>query len=46
MQVMLLQVKVYFRSHILERPSIGEYWIISGVPVLPENVTFTFFRKC
>ena len=30
--------KVYFRSQILERPSIGEYWNISGVPVLPENV--------
>ena len=28
--------KVYFRSQILERPSIGEYWNISGVPVLPE----------
>ena len=36
--------KVYFRSQILERPSIGEYWNISGVPVLPENVIFTFFR--
>ena len=30
--------KVYFRSQILERPSIGEYWNIFGVPVLPENV--------
>ena len=29
--------KVYFRSQILERPSIGEYWNISGVPVLPEK---------
>ena len=38
--------KVYFRSQILERPSIGEYWNISGVPVLSENVTFTFFRTC
>ena len=38
--------KVNFRSQILERPSIGEYWNISGVPVLPENVTFTFFRTC
>ena len=38
--------KVYFRSQILERPSIGEYWNISGVPVLPENVIFTFFRTC
>ena len=28
--------KVYFRSQILERPSIGEYWNIFGVPVLPE----------
>ena len=38
--------KVYFRSQILERPSIGEYWNISGVPVLPENVIFTFLRTC
>ena len=38
--------KVYFRSQILERPSIGKYWNISGVPVLPENVIFTFFRMC
>ena len=38
--------KVYFRSQILERPSIGEYWNISGVPVLPENVIFTSFRTC
>ena len=38
--------KVYFRSQILERPSIGEYWNISGVPVLPENVVFTSFRMC
>ena len=38
--------KVYFRSQILERPSIGEYWNISGVSVLSENVTFTFFRTC
>ena len=38
--------KVYFRSQILERPSIVEYWNISGVPVLPENVIFTFFRTC
>ena len=29
--------KVYFRSQILERASIGEYWNISGVPVLPQN---------
>ena len=26
--------KVYFRSQILERPSIDEYWNISGLPVL------------
>ena len=38
--------KVYFRSQILERPSIGEYWKISCVPVLPENVIFTFFWMC
>ena len=38
--------KVNFRSQILERPSIGEYWNISGVPVLPENVIFTSFRTC
>ena len=38
--------KVYFRSQILGRPSIGEYWNIFGVPVLPENVIFTFFRAC
>ena len=38
--------KVYFRSQILERPSIGEYWNISSVPVLPENVIFTFFKTC
>ena len=30
--------KVYFRSQILECPSIGEYWNIFGIPVLPENV--------
>ena len=38
--------KVYFRSQILERSSIGKYWNISGVPVLPGNVIFTFFRTC
>ena len=38
--------KVNFRSQILERPSIGEYWNILGIPVLPENVIFTFFRMC
>ena len=32
--------KIYFRSQILERPSIGEYWNIFGVPVLPENVIY------
>ena len=38
--------KVYFRSQILELPSIGEYWNISCIPVLPENVIFTYFRTC
>ena len=38
--------KVYFRSQILERPSIAEYWDIFDVPVLPKNVIFTFCRKC
>ena len=38
--------KVYFRSQILEHPSIGEYWNIFCVPVLPENVIFAFFRTC
>ena len=38
--------KVYFRSQILERPSIDEYWNIFGVPVLPENVILTFLRTC
>ena len=38
--------KVYFRSQILECPSIGQYWNIFGVPVLPENVILTFFRTC
>ena len=38
--------KVYLRSQILERPSIGQYWNIFGVPVLPENVIFTFFKTC
>ena len=42
---MLLE-KVYFRSQILVRPSIGEYWNIFRVPVLPENVICTFFRTC
>ena len=44
MQVVSKKVwkKVYFRSQILERPSIGGYWNISGVPVLPENVVFMF----
>ena len=43
---MQVSEKVYFRSQILVHPSIGEYWNISGVPVLPENVIFTFFRTC
>ena len=30
----------------LESPSIGEYWNISGVLVLPKNVIFVFFRTC
>ena len=38
--------KVYLRSQILECPSIGQYWNIFGVPVLPENVILTFFRTC
>ena len=38
--------KVHFRSQILECPSIGEYWNISGVPVLPENVILMFFKMC
>ena len=38
--------KVYLRSQILECLSIGEYWNISGVPVLPENVIFMFFIMC
>ena len=37
--------KVYFRSQILECPSIGEYWNIFGVQVLPENVLFTFLKR-
>ena len=40
-----IEEKVYFKSQILERPSIGEYWNIYGVPVLPENVIFTFFLE-
>ena len=39
-----IREKVYFRSQILERPSIGEYWNIFGVPELPENVIFMFFK--
>ena len=38
--------KVYFRSQILERPRIGEYWNIFGVPVLNENVISIFYRTC
>ena len=30
----LIPEKVYFRSQILEHPSIGEYWNIFGVLVL------------
>ena len=45
-QALRLWEKVNFRSQILERPSIGEYWNISGVPVLSGNVIFTFFRTC
>ena len=37
--------KVYFRSQILERSNIGEYWNIYGVPVLPENVIFMFLER-
>ena len=37
--------KVNFRSQILVRPGI-EYWNIFVVTVLPEIVTFTFFRTC
>ena len=42
----VLLENIYIRSQILECPSIGQYWNISGVPVLAENVIFTFFRKC
>ena len=38
--------KVYFRSQILERPSIGKHWDILCVPVLSGNVIFTFLRTC
>ena len=41
---MATKEKLYFRSQILERPSIGKYWNISCLPVLPENVIFTFFK--
>ena len=44
--VEVLTEKVNFRSQILVCPSIGEYWNTFGVPVLPENVIFTFFRMC
>ena len=37
---------MYSRSQILDCPSIGEYWNIFGVPVLRENVIFTFFSTC
>ena len=39
-----IEEKVYFRSQILECPSIGQYRNIFGVPVLPENVIVTFFK--
>ena len=42
--IAVLCEKVCFRSQILEHPSIGEYWNISGEPVLPKNVIFMFFR--
>ena len=35
---------VYLRSQILERPSIGNNWNISCIPVLTENVMFTFYN--
>ena len=35
--------KIFLRSEILKHPSIGEYWNISSVPVLPENVILAFF---
>ena len=44
-QVLSEREKVYFRSQILERPSIGEYWNISGVTVLPANVTFSSLER-
>ena len=45
-QTIILVEKVYFRSLILECPSIGEYWNIFGVPVLPESVILMFFTTC
>ena len=44
--LIIFSEKVKFRSQILVSPSIGEYWNTFGVPVLPENVIFTFFRMC
>ena len=41
-----LPEKVYFRSQILEHPSIDQCWNISGVPVLPKNVICMFFNIC
>ena len=29
----------------MEQFSNGEYWNISGVPVLPENVIFTYLKS-
>ena len=46
MEFVCLFWKVYLRSQILECPSIGEYWNISSVPVLLENVMCLFFRTC
>ena len=40
------QKKVFLGPRYWNPPSIGEYWNISGLPVLPENVTFRFFKMC
>ena len=37
--------KVYFRSKILDCPSIGKNWIISAVLVFLKNVIFVSVRK-
>ena len=39
----MVYIQVYPDTETLKY--IGEYWNSSGVPVLPENVIFTFFRK-